>query len=177
MKKFGDYGFAPIHCETKMGGAEVKNWLYKVNGVLYPHKFDYVCPALLKRTKEDLRVALIDFYNAKVPSIAQKKKEEILQKGKVFYLKMKELENNFKWEPADAEDVQKVLRYWVAAYLKLKPKMTMKDAVALLQSSKQAYADYYEDASKYIALDQVSTETFKSMQNELTCYVHQSLGI
>ena len=41
MKRFGDYGIAPIKCETRMGGADVKDWLYRINNILYPHKYDY----------------------------------------------------------------------------------------------------------------------------------------
>ena len=105
MKKFGDYNIAPIKCETKMGGTSVKDGLYKVNGVLYPHKYDYLCPALLKRTRGELRTALIALYNTRVPPIAQKKKDEILQKGKAHFLKIRELERDFKWMPADAADI------------------------------------------------------------------------
>ena len=124
MKKFSDYGIAPIKCETKMGGTEVKDWLYKINDILYHHKMDYVCPALLNRVKGELRAALVGLYNTKVPPIAQKKKDEILQKGKAHYQKMQDLERSFKWEDADADDIQKVLRYRVAAYLKEKPNLT-----------------------------------------------------
>ena len=100
MRKFNDYGIAPIKCETKMGGTEVKDWLYRVNDILYQHKMDYVCPALLKRVKEELRAALIGLYNTKVSPIAQKKKDEILQKGKAHFQTIREIERNFKWESA-----------------------------------------------------------------------------
>ena len=177
MKKFNDYGIAPIKCETKMGGTEVKEWLYRVNDILYQHKMDYVCPALLKRMKEELRVALIGLYNTKVPPIAQRKKEEILQKGKAHFHKMQELERNFKWESADADDIQKVLRYRVAAYLKEKPNLTPTKAVSFLKGSNQVLEDYYTEASHHIALDQVSMGTFLSMQKELKEYINASLGI
>ena len=177
MKKFDDYHIAPIKCETKMGGTSVMDWLYKVNGVLYPHKFDYLCPALLKRMGGELRTALIGLYYKKVPPIAQKKKDEILQKGKVYYLKMKELERDFKWEPADAADIQKVLRYRVSAYLKQKPDLNMSKAIGLLKENEQVYNDYYKDASQYIDLNEVSTDTFKSMQKELQAFISSSLGI
>ena len=177
MRKFSDYGIAPIKCETKMGGTEVKDWLYRVNGILYQHKMDYVCPALLKRMKEELRAALIGLYNTKVPPIAQRKKDEILQKGKAHFRKIQELERNFKWESADADDIQKVLRYKVAAYLKEKPTMNQAKAVALLQECNLVYEDYYTDASNQIALDQVSTGSFKSVQKELREYIGSSLGI
>lgn len=177
MKKFGDYNIEPIKCETKMGGTSVKEGLYKVNGVLYPHKLDYICPALLKRTREELRTELIKLYNTKVPPIAQKKKDEILQKGKSYFQKMKELEQNFRWVPADAADIQKVLRYRVSAYLKQKPDLTLSKAVALLKENQQAYDDYYTDASQHIDLHEVSTNTFKSMQKELESFVRSSLGL
>ena len=139
MKKFNDYNIAPIKCETKVGGTSVKEGLYKVNGVLYPHKFDYICPALLKRTRAELRVALIKLFNTNVPPIAQKKKDEILQKGKSYFQKMKELE--------------------------------------LLKENQQVYDDYYTDASQYIDLYEVSTDTFRSMQKELESFVRSSLGL
>ena len=177
MKKFNDYNIAPIKCETKVGGTSVKYGLYKVNGVLYPHKFDYICPALLKRTREELRAALIKLYNTKVPPIAQKKKDEILQKGKSYFQKMKELEQSFKWVPADAADIQKVLRYRVSAYIRLKPDLTPSKALALFKENQQVYDDYYTDASRYIDLYEVSTDTFKSMQKELESFVCSSLGL
>ena len=177
MKKFNDYGIAPIKCETKMGGTEVKDWLYRVNDILYQHKMDYVCPALLKRMKEELRAALMGLYNTKVPPIAQKKKDEILQKGKAYYQKLQELERSFKWESADADDIQKVLRYRVAAYLKEKPNLTPIKAVSFLKGCNQVYEEYYTDASNHIALDHVSTGSFKSVQKELREYIGSSLGI
>ena len=177
MKKFDDYGIAPIKCETKMGGTSVKDGLYKLNGVLYPHKFDYLCPSLLKRMRGELRTALIDLHNTIVPPIALKKKEEILRKGKAYFLKMKELEQSFKWEPADAEDIQKVLRYRVSAFLKQKPTLTLSTAVALLKENQQVFDDYYTDASRFIDLHGVSTDSYKSMQKELKAFVSSSLGL
>ena len=177
MKKFDDYQIAPIKCETKMGGTSVKDGLYKVNGVLYSHKFDYLCPALLKRMGGELRTALIGLYNTTVPPIAQKKKDEILQRGKAYYLKMKELERDFKWEPADAADIQKVLRYRVAEYLKQKPNLTPAKALAMLKENEQVYNDYYKDASQFIDLKDVSTDTFKSVQKELQTFLFSSLDI
>lgn len=177
MKKFEDYNIAPIKCENKMGGTSVKDGLYKINGVLYHRKMDYICPGLLKRTREELRTALIGLYNTKVPPIAQKKKEEILQKGKSFFQQMKEIEQNFKWVPADARDIQKVLRYRVSAYIRQKPDLTPLKAVALLKENQQVYDDYYTDASQHIDLYEVSTDTFKSMQKELKAFVSSSLGI
>lgn len=177
MKKFDDYNIAPIKCETKMGGKSVKDALYKVNGVLYPHKFDFLCPALLKRMGEELRSALMGLYNTKVPPIAQKKKDEILQKGKAYYLKMKELERDFKWIPADADDIQKVLRYRVSTYLREKPDLTLSKAIKLLEENERVYNDYYNEASKYIDLNDVSTGTFKSMQMELKTFISSSLGM
>ena len=177
MKKFEDYNIAPIKCETKTGGPSVKDGLYKVNGVLYPHKRDYICPALLKRMKGKLREALIELYNTAVPPLANKKKREILQKGKTHFLKIRELEQNFKWEPSDAEDIQKVLRYRVSGYLKEKPTLTMGKAVQLFKENKQVFDDYYTDASQYIDLEEVSTDSFKSMQKELKNFVNSSLGM
>ena len=177
MRKFSDYGIAPIKCETKMGGAEVKEEFHKVNDILYHHKMDYVCPSLLKRMRGELRIALTRLHDKKVPPIAQKKKDEILQKGKAYFQKMQELERGFKWEQADAEDIQKVLRYKVANYLKEKPTLNPEKAVALLKECNQVYEDYYTDASNHIALDQVSTGSFKSVQKELKEYINFSLGI
>ena len=177
MKKFEDYDISPIKCENKMGGTSVKDKLYRINGVLYPHKLDYICPALLKRTREELRIALLDLYNTKVPPIAVKKKEEILQKGKSFFQKLKDIEQSFKWVPADAKDIQKILRYRVAAYIKQKPELTLPKAVALLKENQQVYDDYYTDASQHIDLYEVSTDTFRSMQKELKDFVSSSLGI
>lgn len=177
MKKFNDYGIAPIKCETKMGGAEVKDEFRKVNDILYHHKMDYVCPSLLKRMKGELRIALIELHDKKVPPIAQKKKDEILQKGKAYYQKMQELERDFKWEQTDAEDIQKVLRYRVAQFLKEKPDLTPTKAVSFLNGCNQVYEDYYTDASNHIALDQVSTGSFKSVQKELKEYITSSLEI
>ena len=177
MKKFSDYGIAPIKCETKMGGTEVKDGLYKVNDILYHHKMDYVCPALLQRVKGELREALIRLYDTQVPPIAQRKKDEILRKGKAFFQKMKELERNFKWEQTDAEDIQKVLRYRVSLYLKEKPSLTPTKAAAFLKGCNQVFDDYFTEASNYIALDQVSTSSFKSMQKELKSFICSSLGI
>lgn len=177
MKKFDDYHIAPIKCETKMGGTSVKDGLYKVNGILYQHKLDYLCPALLERLGGELRTALIDLYKTGVPPIAQKKKDEILQKGKAYYLKMKELERDFKWMPADAADIQKVLRYRVSAYLKQKPDLTLSKAVELLKENEQVYNDYYKAASQHIDLECVSTGSFKSMQKELQAFISSSLGI
>ena len=176
MKKFDDYQIAPIKCETKAGGASVQEGLYKVNGVLYPHKFDYVCPALLSRMRGELRGALVELYNTKVPSIAQKKKNEILQKGEAHFQMMKELERDFKWEPTDADDIQRVLNYWVAAYVKEKPNLTPEKAMDILKKSKQAYYDYYVDASRHIPLDHISTASFVSVQQELKDYICSSLG-
>ena len=177
MERFGDYGIAPIKCETRVGGTDVKDWLYKVNDILYRHKKDYVCPALLERMKEDLRVVLTDFYNTEVPPIAQRKKDEILQKGKAYYVKMTELERDFRWEPADAEDIHRVLRYWVSQYVNSKKELTLEKAVELLKKMKQVYEDYYMDASKNLILDDVSTASFKSVQDELGVYINASLGI
>lgn len=177
MKKFGDYDIAPIKCETRTGGSIVKDELYKINDVLYPHKFDYLCPALLKRMRGELRTALIGLYNTKVPPIAQKKKDEILQKGKAYFQKMKELEMSFKWMPADAGDIQRVLRYRVSTYIKQKPDLTLSKAVELLKENQQVYDDYYTDASRHIDLHEVSTETFKSMQTELKSFISSSLGL
>ena len=171
MKQFSDYGIVPIKCETKMGGTEVKDELYKVNDILYHHKMDYVCPTLLKRVRGELRVALISLNNKKVPPIAQRKKEEILQKGKAYFQQMKELEQSFIWEQTDADDIQRVLRFRVASYLKEKPSLTPTKAMKLLKESNQVYEDYYTEASHHIALDQVSTGTFKSMQKELQDFI------
>ena len=176
MRRFGEYNIAPIRCETKTGDESVKEGLYKVNGVLYPHKFDYVCPALLSRMRGELRGALVELYNTKVPTIAQKKKNEILQKGKAYFQTMKELERDFKWEPTDADDIQRVLHYWVAAYVKEKPNLTPEKAMEILKKSKQAYADYYVDASRHIPLDHISTASFVSVQQELKDYICSSLG-
>ena len=177
MKKFWEYNLAPIKCENKVGDAEVKDWLCKVNNVFYWHKYDYVCPALLTRMRENLRAALLGLYNTKVPSIAQKKKTEILQKGKVYYQKMTELERDFKWDPTDADDIQRVLRYRVSAYVKEKPNLTPETALEMLNKNKQTYADFYEDASKHIPLDHISTASFTSVQQELTDYISSSLGL
>jgi hypothetical protein len=177
MKKLGDYGIAPIKCETRVGGADVRDWLYKVNDILYRHKEDYACPALLHRMMEDLRVVLVDLHNTEVPPIAQRKKDEILHKGKAFYLQMKQLEKDFKWEPADAEDIYKVLRYWVSKFVKAKPNLTLEKAVELLRSSKQVYEDYYMEASQHLSLDQFSTASFLSVQDELKAYINSSLGL
>ena len=98
-------------------------------------------------------------------------------KGKSYFQKMKELEQNFRWVPADAADIQKVLRYRVSAYLKQKPDLTLSKAVALLKENQQAYDDYYTDASQHIDLHEVSTNTFKSMQKELESFVRSSLGL
>ena len=143
MERFGDYGIAPIKCETRVGGADVKDWLYKVNDILYRHKLDYVCPALLKRMKEELRVVLTDFYNTEVPPIAQGKKDEILRKGKNIYKKMTDLEKTFVWNQADEEDIARVLRYWVSKYVKEKPFLSVETAIVMHKQSKQAYEDYY----------------------------------
>ena len=172
MKRFGDYDIAPIKCETRVGGTDVKDWLYKVNNILYRHKLDYVCPALLRRMKEDLRVVLTDFYNTEVPPIAQKKKDEILQKGKALFNKMKDLEKNFKWLPEDAEDIGKVLRYQVSAFVRRKPNLTLADAAKMMQEGCQVYEDYYTEASKHISLDQVSTASFNSVQEELQTFIN-----
>ena len=177
MKKFSDYNIAPIKCENKMGTAELTEWLKKVNNVFYWHKYDYICPALLSRMKGDLRTALIGLYSTNVPSIAQKKKTEILQKGKALFQKMTELERNFKWQPTDADDIQRVLRYWVSAYVKEKPNLTPEKAIEILKKSKQAYADYYEDASRFIPLDHISTTSFGSVQQELKDYISSSMGL
>lgn len=177
MMRFGDYGIAPIKCENRKGGADVQEWLYKVNDILYRHKFDYVCPALLKRMTEELRVVLLDLHNTEVPPVAQKKKDEILQKGKAYYCKMKHLEQNFKWMPEDADDISKVLRYHVSAFVKKKPDLTLEDAVKMMKESKQVYDDYYTDASTHISLDRVSTASFKSVQEELRAFINSSLGL
>ena len=177
MEKFGDYGIAPIKCETRVGGADVKDWLYKVNDILYRHKLDYVCPALLKRMKEDLRVVLVDFYNTEVPPIAQSKKEEILRKGKALYNKMKDLEKTFVWNQADEEDIEKVLRYWVAQYVKEKPFLSVEKAVEMHRQSKQAYEDYYLGAKHHIELERISTGPFTSMLAELKTFINSALGL
>lgn len=177
MKRFGDYGIAPIKCETRMGGADVKDWLYRINNILYPHKYDYVCPALLKRMMSELRDVLIDLHETEVPPFAQQKKNEILHKGKAYYCQMKELERNFRWESADADEINKVLRYWVSQYVKSKKELTLEKAVELLKKMKQVYEDYYMDASKHLILDDVSTASFKSVQEELRVYINASLGI
>ena len=177
MKKFWEYDLAPIKCENKVGDAEVNDWLYKVNNIFFFHKYDFVCPALLMRMREDLRAALIGLYNAKVPSIAQKKKTEILQKGKAHYQKMKELERDFRWAPTDADDIQQVLRYRVSAYVKEKPNLTPERALEMLNKNKQTYADFYTDASKHISLDHISTASFISVQQELKDYISSSLGL
>lgn len=177
MRKFWEYGLAPIKCDNKVGGTEVNSWLNKVNNVFFWHKYDYVCPALLTRMRGELRTALIGLNDTKVPSIAQKKKEEILQKGKAYFQKMKELERDFKWEPTDADDIQKVLRYQVAAYVKKKPNLTLEEAMKLRNKNRQAYADYYEDASRYIPLDHISTASFFSVQQELKDYISSSLEL
>ena len=177
MRKFWEYNLAPIKCDNKVGNAEVNVWLHKVNDVFFFHKHDYVCRALLTRMKGDLRTALIGLYNTNVPSIAQKKKTEILQKGKAHYQKMTELERDFKWDPTDADDIQRVLHYWVAAYVKEKPQLTTEKALELLKKSKQAYADYFEDASRHIPLDHISTASFISVQQDLKDYIGASLGL
>ena len=177
MRKFGEYNLAPIKCENKVGDAKVTDWLHKVNNVFFFHKNDYVCPALLMRMREDLRAALIGLYSTNVPSIAQKKKMEILQKGKAYYQKMTELERDFKWEPTDADDIQRVLRYRVSAYVKEKPNLTPETALKMLNKNKQTYADFYTDASKHIPLDHISTASFFSVQQELKDYISSSLGL
>ena len=177
MKRFGDYGIAPIKCETRMGGADVKDWLYKVNDILYRHKFDYVCPALLKRMKEDLRVVLVDFLDTEVPPIAQKKKEEILQKGKALFYKMKDLEKTFVWNQADEEDIARVLRYWVSKYVKEKPFLSVEKAIAIHKQSKQAYEDYYLGAKHHIELERIPTGPFSLMLVELKAFINSSLGL
>ena len=90
---------------------------------------------------------------------------------------MTELERDFKWDPTDADDIQKVLRYWVSAYVKEKPQLTTEKALELLNKSKQAYADYFEDASRHIPLDHISTASFISVQQELKDYIGASLGL
>ena len=55
--------------------------------------------------------------------------------------------------------------------------MNQAKAVALLQECNLVYEDYYTDASNQIALDQVSTGSFKSVQKELKEYIGSSLGI
>ena len=177
MKKLGDYGIAPIKCETRVGGADVKDWLYKVNDILYKHKEDYACPALLHRMRGDLRAVLVDFHNTEVPPIAQRKKDEILQKGKAYFQKMTELERSFRWESADADDIQRVLRFWVSKFVKEKPNLTLNKAVEMMKGTKQAYEDYYTDASRHISLDRVSTASFQSVQDELKEYIETFLGI
>ena len=133
--------------------------------------------------KEDLRVVLTDFYNTEVPPIAQRKKDEILQTGKTYYNKMTELERDFRWEPIDAEDIQRVLRFWVARFVKEKPDLTLEKAVGMIKKTKQVYEDYYTDASRHISLERVSTTSFKSMQEALhLCshawqFLHLSLSI
>ena len=90
---------------------------------------------------------------------------------------MKELERNFRWESADADEINKVLRYWVSQYVKSKKELTLEKAVELLKKMKQVYEDYYMDASKHLILDDVSTASFKSVQEELRVYINASLGI
>lgn len=177
MKKFGDYGIAPIRCETRIGGADVKEWLYKVNQILYLHKEDYVCPGLLHRMRKELRAVLIDLYGTEVPPVAQQKKEEILRKGKAYFQKMTDLERSFQWEPTDTEDIQRVLRFWVSKFVREKSSLTLEKAVEMLKRTNQVYEDYYESASKQISLDQVSTASFKSVQDELKGYINTSLGL
>lgn len=177
MKKFGDYGIAPIRCETRVGGADVKEWLYKVNQILYLHKEDYVCPGLLHRMRKELRAVLIDLYGTEVPPVAQQKKDEILRKGKAYFQKMTDLERSFQWEPTDTEDIQRVLRFWVSKFVREKSSLTLEKAVELLKKMKQVYEDYYMDASKHLILDDVSTASFKSVQDELGVYINASLGI
>ena len=46
----------------------------------------------------------------------------------------------------------------------------------ILKKSKQAYADYYVDASRHIPLDHISTASFISVQQELKDYIRSSLG-
>ena len=79
--------------------------------------------------------------------------------------------------PADAEDIQKVLRYRVSAFLKQKPTLTLSKAVALLNENQQVFDDYYTDASRFIDLHGVSTDSYKSMQKELKAFVSSSLGL
>lgn len=177
MERFGDYGIAPIRCETRIGGEEVKEWLYKINGILYPHKEDFVCPALLNRMRKDLREALIDFHNTEVPPIAQRKKEEILQKGKAMFNKMKDLEKTFVWNQADEEDITRVLRYWVSKYLKEKPFLTIEKAIQMHRQCKQAYEDYYLGAKHHIELDRIPTGPFTSMLTELKTFINSSLDL
>ena len=177
MERFGDYGIAPIKCEIRVGGADVKDWLYKVNDIFYRHKLDYVCPAMLKRMKEDLRDVLTDFYYTEVPPIAQKKKDEILQKGKALYNKMRDLENTFVWNQADEEDIARVLRYWVSKYVIEKPFLSVEGAVEMLKKSKQAYEDYYLVAKSHIDLGHVPTASFTSMMEELKAFINTSLGL
>ena len=177
MERFGDYGIAPIKCETRVGGADVKDWLYKVNDILYRHKQDYVCPALLKRMKEDLRVVLTDFYNTEVPPIAQGKKDEILQKGKNIYKKMTDLEKTFVWNQADEEDIARVLRYWVSKYVKEKPFLSIEKAIAMYKQSKQAYEDYYLGAKHHIELERIPTGPFSSMLAELKSFINSALDL
>ena len=177
MQKFGDYGIAPIKCETRVGGADVKDWLFKVNDILYNHKEDYVCPALLHRMREDLRVVLIDFHNTEVPPIAQRKKDEILQKGKALYQKMTELEKTFVWNQADEDDIAKVLRYRVSIYLKEKPFLSVEKAVKMHKQSKQAYEDYYLGAKHHIELGRIPTGSFTSMLAELKTFINSALDL
>ena len=115
----------------------------------------------------ELREVLIDLHYTDVPPFAQQKKNEILLKGKAYYCQMKKLERNYRWEPADADDINNVLRYWVSQFVKSKKELTLEKAVELLKKMKQVYEDYYKDASKHLILDDVSTASFKSVQEEL----------
>ena len=53
----------------------------------------------------------------------------------------------------------------------------MVHVLELLKKMKQVYEDYYMDASKNLILDDVSTASFKSVQDELGVYINASLGI
>ena len=72
----------------------------------------------------------------------------------------------------DAEDIGKVLRYYVSAFVRRKSNLTLADAAKMMQESSQAYEDYYTEASKHISLDQVSAASFNSVQEELQTVIN-----
>lgn len=139
----------PIKCINKESNECLTDYVYRLNGILYPLTKRYITNKAKERLLGQLKEICTELSSTDFPARCKPKKEEILEKCRDIY-------GNVRIYVSDDNPTQcqAVVKYATSQYLRNKPQDD-EDILKMLQANKQIAEDYG------------SNTAFKKMQDEL----------
>ena len=127
MKNGEEIVFKFIKTKATATTDKLKAIQYEVNQIVYDNNKRYISPTMAERLKKQLVEYGKSLKELNVGDKYKAKKDEMLDQLRTLCKQLNEYVKTFQWEKADAEQVDRTMKYQLREYLKNKETLNVED--------------------------------------------------